>query len=249
MNGEWIYADNDGLIIKNLCGFDMASYQDGIDLSLVPADFVIIKATQGDYYTFDKMVSYANWALSLGKQIGLYHFVDTQVSAQEQADYFISAVRPFIGEAVLFLDWENEGNKDNLSAGQYFAKAFLDRVYNETGVKPLIYMSRSVLHAYSWSSVADSGYGLWVAQYLYKYYDETNGIDGYVTDPDRGTCTLNGIYYDSNDYGEWGSLPSLYQYTCTGKLPGWDGFLDLDTFYGTVSDWLALAKPSFTKGV
>ena len=60
----------------------------------------------------------------------------------------------------------------------------------------MIYMSRSVLHAYSWSSVADSGYGLWVAQYLYKYYDETNGIDGYVTDPDRGTCTLNGIYYD-----------------------------------------------------
>ena len=249
VNGEWVYANNDGLIIKNLCGFDMASWQDGIDLSLVPADFVIIKATQGDYYTFDKMVSYANWALSLGKQIGLYHFVDTSVSAQDQADYFISAIRPFIGEAVLFLDWENEGNKNNVSAGQYFAKAFLDRVNDTTGVKPLIYMSRSVLHAYSWSAVADSGYGLWIAQYLYKYYNETNGIDGYVTDPDRGTCTIGGTYYGSDDFGEWGSLPNLYQYTSTGKLSGWNGFLDLDIFYGTVSDWAALAKSSFIKDI
>ena len=245
LDGQWIYADNDGRIITNLCGFDMASWQEGIDLSRVPADFVIIKATQGNYYSFQQMKYYADWALSLGKQIGFYHFVDTAVSAQVQADYFVSAVQSYIGKAVLFLDWENEGDKDNLSAGQTFAKSFLDRVYSTTGVKALIYMSRSTLHTYYWDQVADAGYGLWVAQYLYKYYDTVNGIGGYVQDPDRGFGTVGNYHYDENDFGEWGSLPSLYQYTSTGKLDGWNGFLDLNVFYGDANDWLALARKHF----
>ena len=234
-----IIADNDGKISYNLNGIDIASYQNGIDLSALDVDFVIIKATQGTSYTFNNMKKYADQALSLNKKLGFYHFVDTRVGAEAQADYFVNAVRDYVGQAVLFLDWENNdmNGQNNLSAGTNFAKAFLDRVYQKTGVKPLIYTSRAVVHQCDWSSVANSGYGLWVAQYPYKYYD-TNGYKGFAENP--GTIGYGG--HSSSDFGAWGSKPTIWQYTSTGVLNGWRGQLDLNVFFGSSSDWDNLAK-------
>ena len=82
--------------------------------------------------------------------------------------------------------------------------------------------------------MANSGYGLWVAQYLYKYYDTVNGINGYIQNP-----TLS-----DGDFGAWGRDVTMYQYTSTGKLDGWSGFLDFNVFYGTKDDWQALATPA-----
>ena len=168
--------------------------------------------------------------------------MDTSVSAEAQADYFIDAIAPYIGKAALFLDWENNdvNGTQNLSAGPAFANRFLDRVYARTGVKPMIYMSRSVVHEYDWSSTASAGYGLWVAQYLYKYYDY-DGVNQ-VTDPTIGSS--NG--HSSTDFGAWGTKPTIYQYTSTGKIDGWNGLLDLNTFYGSSADWSLMCKPKWS---
>lgn len=53
-----------------------------------------------------------------------------------------------------------------------YAKTFLDRVFNVTGIKPLIYMSESVVRSYDWTSIAEAGYGLWVAKYRDKIIDK-----------------------------------------------------------------------------
>ena len=243
-SGYWIRANNDGCILKTLNGIDIhPNFQAGIDLSAVDTDFVIIKATQGVWQDLsEKASALADQALAAGKMIGFYHFVDARVSAESQAEYFYSAVKDYIGRAVLALDWENNdatGYK-NVEAGTEYARRFLNRLYELSGVKAVIYMSRSVVHSYDWSSVADSGYNLWVAQYLYKYYDSDNGSDGHVINPDKGTYGDHG----TDDFGAWGSSPLIYQYTSTGLVSGYSKQLDCDVFYGNANDWMQLASMS-----
>lgn len=205
-----------------LNGFDISSYQAGLDLSQVASDFVIVKATQGTDYINPYEEDWAADAVSLGKLLGLYHYYDTDSTAEEQAVYFVNQVSDYVGTAMLILDWEG----DALSLGVDTAKTWLDTVYNLTGVKPVIYTSKSVTRNYDWSSVVDAGYELWVAQYA--SYDTQYGYDD---DP----------WTDSYGTGAWDSA-IMFQYTSSGVLPGYDGNLDLDVFYGDADLWNSLAS-------
>lgn len=227
---------------KRLHGIDISGWNADINIARIPADFVIVKATQGTTYENPYFRKHAAETLAAGKLLGLYHFVDTTKGAINEARHFVNSIRGkagetnYIGKAALFLDWENNdiSHQNNINKGPNYAKAFLDEVKRLTGgVKPLIYMSKSVTgNSYNWQSVADAGYGLWMAQYLYKYYD--NGVKGHVDNP-----TL--IYNDAEDgQREW-SKPTLYQYTSKGQLPNYDKYLDMNVFYGSVSDWNDLA--------
>ena len=237
INGQVYTADNDGVILRYLNGIDISHWQGDIDLSRINADFVFMKATQGNYMVDSCFKRFADQALNLGMRIGLYHFVDTSISAEEQAQFFIDNVQPYIGKAVLMLDWENSSSTpNNLNAGPAFAKRFLDYVYEKTGVRPLVYMSRAVVHSYDWTSVADAGYGLWVARYLYSNIDAS--ANGYVSNPSHGTYQNHG----ASDFGAWGSNITMYQYTSSGRLDGYGGNLDLDVFYGSGADWDKLAS-------
>ncbi|WP_346675647.1 GH25 family lysozyme [Enorma phocaeensis] len=233
VNGEYLIADNDGVIAAYLNGIDISNWQKEMDVSKIASNFIIVKVSEGADYLNPSFRRFADAVLAAGKQLGLYHFYHTEASPEEQADFFVSQVRPYLGQAVLVLDWEDTTGSNAIAQGPSVAKRFLDRVYEQTGVRSLIYMSASVTRSYDWSSVANSGYGLWVAQYLNKYYDTVNGINGYVQNP-----TL-----DDKDFGAWGRDVTMYQYTSTGKLDGWSGFLDFNVFYGTKDDWQALATP------
>lgn len=209
-----------------LDGIDIASHQAGINIANVSADFIIVKATENNDYTNPYFKQWADQALAYGKLLGIYHFAHEGSSAAAQANYFYNAVKPYVGKAVLFLDWENTDKSKVMSKGPSWAKAWLDRVYSLTGVKPLIYMSKSVTRSYNWSSVA-STYKLWVAQYA------DNNTTGYQTKP----------WTDSYGYGAW-KAPTVFQYSSHGRLSGYSGNLDLDKFYGTIADWRLLAKKS-----
>lgn len=220
-----------------LDGVDIAMSYDGhFDPYSVAGDFVVIKTTQGTSLQWSDGVgeassytSMADRVLDAGKLLGFYHFADAGISMVEQARAFVGSVKDYLGKAVLFLDWENTGYSDVISLGPSAAKQWLDTVYGLTGVRPLIYMSRSVVNAYDWSSVADAGYGLWCAQ-----YPDMNPQHGYLGSPWTG--------YNS-DYGAWES-PTIFQYSATGRLANFSGDLDLDKFYGSAEDWLALAARS-----
>ena len=202
-----------------LNGIDISNWQAGINLSAVPADFVIIKATEGTTYVSPEADTQYQGAKSAGKLLGVYHFA-TGAGAVEEAKFFLSNVQGYLGEAILVLDWEGAV----VTQGVGYAKAFLDYVYQQTGIRPMIYMSKSVTNSYDWSTVS-ANYGLWVAQYA------DSNPTGYQDDP----------WTDAKGYGSW-SGPAIFQYASTGRLSGYDGNLDLDKFYGDAKAWQAYAK-------
>ena len=209
----------------SLNGIDIASYQAGIDLSVVPCDFVIIKATQGTNYINPDYSRAYNQAIAQGKLVGIYHYA-TGVGATAEADYFVKYVGSRVNNAILVLDWENGSGVATNSAfnSVSYAKSWLDRVYQLTGVRPLIYMSKSVCNQFNWSSISKD-YGLWVAQYA--NYNRT----GYQTNP----------WTDNSGYGSWPG-PVIFQYSSSGLLNGWSGNLDLNVAYMDATTWKKYAQ-------
>ena len=210
-----------------LKGIDISHWQKGIDLGAIDVDFVICKATEGNGYTDEMCDAFYQKAKSLGKKLGVYHFArpDLGNTAEAEADWFIKETLGYHKEAMLVLDWES-GDLTNVA----WAKAWLDRVYSKTGVKPVIYMSASVMHGADWSSVVKSDYGLWVANY------GTN--DG----------TAQESVFDRYPLKYW-SFYALWQYTSKGRLNGYNGNLDLNYFSGDSSAWdkYAGGSPSSSK--
>lgn len=185
-------------------GIDISSHQGGLNVGAIWADFVIVKATEDDDYENPYKGSQANATLGAGKRLGFYHFARPG-DAQEQARYFVDAVRGYVGKATLWLDWE----ADAVPQGPGWAKAFLDTVRSLTGSTPGIYMNGSAVNGYDWSAVARE-YPLWYA-----------GGPDYS---DYGT-SYSDPAVPSVSY--WGS-PLIHQYTEDGRLPGYSGTLDLN---------------------
>lgn len=200
-----------------LKGIDISKYQANIDLSKVSTEFVICKATEGVGYTDKCCDKLYQQAKSLGKKLGVYHYArpDLGNSAEDEADYFLKETKGYHKEAILILDWEPSGSSiGNVS----WAKRWLDRVKEKTGVKPLIYMSASVMRGYDWSSVVSADYGLWIAN-----YGSNNG-------------TAQEEVFNRYPLKYW-NFYALWQYTSTGRLNGYNGNLDLNYFSGDKNAW------------
>lgn len=210
-------------------GIDISKWQAGIDLSKVPCDFVICKASGGLGYPnfdFDRQIKQA---MSLGKLVGAYHFARdgyTGTTPEQEAEVFLKKVKPYIGKAILVLDWEADAVK--LGAG--WAKRWLDYVRKETGVTPLLYSYWAEAKQKKWAEVAKT-YPLWMAQYA-NYNKQT----GYNADPwGEKTC------------GQWGSNIAIRQYTSQGYLPGYGGNLDLNLAYINETEWDKLCGKTGTE--
>lgn len=185
-------------------GIDISSHQAGLNVAGLWADFVIVKATEDNDYVNPYMVSQANATLGASKRLGFYHFARPG-DAAEQARYFVSAVGSLRGKATLWLDWEANA----VEQGPGWAKTFLDTVRSLTGSTPGIYMNGSALNGYDWSSVA-SQYPLW-----YAGGPDYSDYGSSYSDP-----AVPNVSY-------WGA-PLIHQYTEDGRLPGYNGTLDLN---------------------
>ena len=198
-----------------LNGIDISSHQYGINLSAVPADFVIIKVTEGVSYISSDWKRQYYQAKSSGKLIGLYHYAaGNNVIAESR--YFLSQISDLLGKGdlILALDWEVADNPLFGSASERaWVSQWLNYVTQKTGVKPMLYCQASIR-----TRLADIGdYGLWIAQYA--NYTPT----GYQTTP----------------WNEGAYTCAIRQYSSCGTLAGYGGRLDLDKFYGNVSTWYA----------
>lgn len=199
-----------------LNGIDVSGFQPANITSLVDYDFVIIKATEGTGYVSKSCDAQYQGAVKRGKLAGVYHFASVG-DPVAQADYFLAQVGGYVGHAMLVLDWEGPA----IAQGPGWAKTWLDRVYTRTGVRPVIYMSASVVNEFDWSAVHAANYGLWVASY---------GSDA-ITGP--RTPAAPSVRF-------WGT-PALFQYGSQGRLPGYGANLDVDVFYGDAKAWAAYA--------
>ena len=207
---------------------DIASYQKDLVPSKVSADAIIVKATEGTSYINPTWKTQAQQTLEAGKKLGLYHFVQAGINGATQADYFLNQVSKFVGKAILILDFENEGTKSNVrnTAGLTIAKAFLDRVYDQTGVRSLVYTNTDFEQNLDFSTIVKGNYGLWISQY-------------------RTMNRLNG--FQPHDYPyklvHWPSL-TMYQYSSNTVVPGYGAGIDVSIFYGDGNAWDAYAKAS-----
>lgn len=200
----------------SLQGIDVSGWQPASISRLVPADFVVVKATQGTSFKNSSMEEQAQGALATGKELGFYHYAGGG-SCVAEADFFVRAVYKYVYKAVLVLDWE--GYQNAAWGSTMWSTCFVQRVKATTGVTPLVYVQASAL--YQVAGARQAGAGLWVAQYA------SNSATGYQAQP-----------WKSHAYGE-----AMRQYTSNGRLPGYGGALDLNAFWGSRQQWRAYANP------
>lgn len=200
-----------------LNGIDIASYQSGIDLTVVPCDFVIIKATQGTGYVNPDCDRAYQQAKRAGKLRGTYHYVGGG-NAVAEADYYINNIKGYIKDGLLAIDWEAEQN------GAWGNEAYLEqlvrRVIERTGVKPLIY-SMASRYAQVAAVAKKLDCGLWIAEY----------------------ADMNPTGYQAHPWREGAYGCAIRQYASTGRLNGWGGDLDLNIAYMTRDQWAKYVNP------
>lgn len=195
-----------------LNGIDIASYQRGINLAAVPLDFVFVKATEGVGYVNPDCARAVDQALKAGKLVGVYHYING-AGAIAEADYFFKNCSGWKGKVVFAVDWESGGNK--AWGNTAYLDTFIKRLASHTGVPPVLYASISSFP----SAVASANNcARWVAQY----------------------ASMNPTGYQTTPWNE-GKYPcTIRQYSSAGRLPGWNGNLDLNKFYGDRNTWLAI---------
>lgn len=196
-------------------GIDISAWQgdENIDLSKVPFDFCVVKATEGTSYKNRYFTSHCDKILNKKRLLGAYHYANGG-DVQKEADYFLAYARKYIGKAVLVLDWEAKNNPQFGKNDLEWCLKWCSYVYRKTGIKPLIYIQKSAMNA-----VKKAGYGLWVAQY--PDYVETG--------------------YQEHPWNEGAYNCLLRQYTSVGKLSGYGGNLDLNKAYISAASWRKLA--------
>ena len=194
-----------------LNGIDIASYQAGLDFSKVPCDFAIIKATQGTGYTNPDCVRAVEQAMSLGKGVGVYHYISGG-NAVAEANFFINSILNWIGKVMICLDWEFDQN--SAWGNESYLEQVINQVIARTGVPPMIYAPAS-----RYNQVAEvanrHNCGLWIAQY----------------------ANMNPTGYQNTPWNEGAYTCAIRQYSGSGRLNGWNGDLDLDKFYGSLDDF------------
>lgn len=196
-------------------GIDISGHQKGIDLSQVPCDFVIIKATQGISFVSADFQRQVTQALSLGKLTGVYHYANG-AGVEGEVNHFIDTIRPYLGKVILCLDWE--GQQNSKFDDYKYCESLLEAIKEKTGKIPFLYMSKSVCRQYKWEK--GRNFPLWAAQY------KKQAPTTYTDTP----------WTDSKGFGAW-DVPDIYQYSSVGRLTGYSKNLDLDIAYITAMEW------------
>ena len=214
-------------------GFDAASYQKCYNAQAAVEDgarFSFIKLSEGTGYVNPYAGCQLTASRNAGLRLGAYHYADVSGnSAQAEADKFISVAKEnhLIGAGVIpVLDWEPSGS---LKTNVAWAKAWLDRVAQAWGTKPLIYMSASTIHMADWTPVASTDYGLWVAGYPRGYAGDTLRNPGSVP----------------YSVAPW-RFAAAWQYSSSGTVAGVGNAVDVDWFYGDAGTWAKYANAPVT---
>ena len=151
-----------------LRGIDISHHQKNLDSKIITgADFVIMKASEGKSFKDPMLDKFYNLIHGSddglpdsNKLYGFYHYARPEKNDPiPEAKQFVKLVRHHAGEAMYCLDWEGVATKYPVE----WILEWMSYVENETGVKPLLYVSESQVKKYQ--KVAERDYGLWVAKW------------------------------------------------------------------------------------
>lgn len=148
-----------------LKGCDISDYQAETPRGY---DFYIIKASEGVGWTAKRLNQHTYNVEADNRLLGFYHFArpDLGKLPKNEADYFLSVIRPYIGKAVLALDLEGKALNYKYFAG--WAYDWLMDVYEKTGVRPLLYIQGSIAGQMK-EYAKKANVGIWAASDA-KYY-------------------------------------------------------------------------------
>lgn len=152
---------------KILVGCDISRWNGGSAVRNVlrqraEVEFFICKATEGKTYCDNMFYKNIEDAIGWDKLIGAYHYArpENGNKPEDEAANFVNAVRAYIGNILMALDWEGEAIKHDAE----WARKWCDTVAEMTGVKPLVYVQETALQ--KMGKVFDgTDYGLWVAKW------------------------------------------------------------------------------------
>jgi GH25 family lysozyme M1 (1,4-beta-N-acetylmuramidase) len=206
-------------------GIDVSKWQGVINWPMVAAAgkrFVIAKATEGVGYEDGKYDANKAGAIAAGLKLGAYHFArpDLNADGAAEADWFVDTAGYQPGMIIPTLDLERHGT---LSDAQLinWVKAWLGRVYERLGVRPMIYASPNFWSTYMGNTrwFADNGYAiLWVAHW--------------------------GVTSPAVPGSNWGGRSwTFWQYTSSGSVPGISGDVDLNRYRFDSFDAVTYAGP------
>lgn len=201
-----------------LKGIDIASWQSNLNLHNIDYDFAVVKATEGTGYINPCCDMHVQQAIEMGKLFGVYHYANGADPIAE-SNFFLQNIQGYIRKGILVLDFESGDNAAWNANPNGWVKTWCDNVYNQTGVRPLVYIQASALD----KVVGIGDYGLWVAQYA--SYEPT--------------------YYQDEPWNEGAYDCAMRQYAgSNGRVYGYDGGVDLDKFYGDSEAWMKYADPN-----
>lgn len=149
--------------MANLNGIDISNWQSDTPTEY---DFCIIKASEGVGYTDPSLNKHYNAWAKTGKPYGFYHYArpDLGNTAAAEADWFLSLVGHHAGKALFCLDFEGKalswGSNKKRAA---WCLAFLERVYEKTGCRGLLYIQGSAYSTGAYDYIYDANYGIWAA--------------------------------------------------------------------------------------
>ena len=189
-------------------GIDVSNWQAGIDLRSLDIDFVICKATEGDYFVDSECDKVLQDAIELGLCWGFYHFAGG-TDAVAEANWFIENCKNYFGHGIPVLDYENDN-------GVEWCEKWIKEVHSRTGVWPIIYMSASRCSEFAASWIPEKC-GLWIAGYPM----------GYTYWPDSK------IPYNISPW----TFAAIWQFTSNLQLTQYNGALDGDYAYMSVDGW------------
>lgn len=208
---------------KNI--IDISSWQAGMNLGTVlesnPIDGVVVKATGGASYVQRTCDPWVQELIRENKLWGFYHFLNDdgkKAGGKAEAKWFVENCLNYFGFGLPVADYEHAAIRIN------YLKDFVREVYELTGVKCLIYCSLSKLHEEDFSELYKEGYPLWIAQYknmLRTGLQSSPWQSGSISPYDRYV---------------------MHQYSSAGEISGYDGYVDLDIFYGSDEDWKNLTR-------
>jgi GH25 family lysozyme M1 (1,4-beta-N-acetylmuramidase) len=202
-----------------LPGIDVSKWQQTIDWSKVAGAgmrFAIARATKGQHYIDPTFQTNVDGARAEGIVVGAYHRATPSgganantTDARAEADHYLDVASPGVGDLIPALDIEETGGLAPPDL-VVWVKAWVTRVTNRLGVKPMLYASPNFWTVNMGNSTwfADHGYRLWLAHWN-------------VSSP---TVPANGWQGRGWTFWQWTHKPGM---------PGVTTDLDRDRFDGT----------------
>jgi len=187
--------------------------------------FAFVKASEATNYVNPYFATDRGNARTAGLDVGAYHLArpsSAAGSAAAQARYFVSAIgaRHVAGDLPPVLDLEYSGNLAP-AALITWASQWLSTVHSMTGRAPIVYTYPSFYTTNLARTTALGAYPLWIASYT-----SASGPSSVFT----------------TGWPAW----TFWQWSCTGRVSGISGAVDLDRFNGTQAGLDVLAGRSST---